>query len=85
MEKNRSSETTFHAALFLAFFAAATSVALAHIADFDDTWKARAEEARAAALAAYNPDPEAVANSLNAKVHKYVYPSLSLSLSHCSD
>ncbi|XP_078439578.1 pectate lyase-like [Wolffia australiana] len=44
--------------------------ASAHIVDFDDSWRAREEAARAAALAAYHPDPEAVADNLNDKVQK---------------
>ncbi|CAA6660880.1 unnamed protein product [Spirodela intermedia] len=55
---------------FVFFVLVAATPAYAHIADWDDSWKARADEARAAALAAYNPDPEAVAAHANEKVHE---------------
>ncbi|WKA08369.1 hypothetical protein VitviT2T_026097 [Vitis vinifera] len=42
----------------------------ANIGDFDEVWQTRAEEARKAALQAYNPHPEKVTDNFNKKVHK---------------
>lgn len=43
----------------------------ANIAVFDEVWKKRAEEAKKAALEAYHPHPENVADDLNRRVHEY--------------
>lgn len=45
-------------------------VTTANIGDFDEVWQKRAEEAKKAALEAYNPHPEKVTDSLNKNVHK---------------
>lgn len=61
------------AAVVLSFFvfvlAAATS-ACAHIVDFDESWQARAKEARAHALHAFHPDPDTVTEEANHRVNK---------------
>lgn len=44
------------------------TTAFADIGDFDDYWKARAAAAEKAAADAYDPDPETVANSVNAEI-----------------
>lgn len=44
----------------------------AHIAEFDEVWKKRAEEAQEAALEAYQSKPEDVTNDLNKNVRKWV-------------
>ncbi|KAG0484645.1 hypothetical protein HPP92_008535 [Vanilla planifolia] len=51
-----------------AFFLAAS--VHAHIAEFDEHWQRRAEEARAKAHESYNPDPQSAANEFNVAVHK---------------
>ncbi|KAG0484593.1 hypothetical protein HPP92_008672 [Vanilla planifolia] len=51
-----------------AFFLAAS--VHAHIAEFDEHWQWRAEEARAKAHESYNPDPQSAANEFNVAVHK---------------
>lgn len=57
--------------LFLwAFVAIFATTLKAHIADFDELWQKRAEEARKNALEAYQPDPENVTDHFNVEVHK---------------
>ncbi|KAG5535058.1 hypothetical protein RHGRI_022989 [Rhododendron griersonianum] len=51
-------------ALFITF-AALLPTLMANIADFDEVWQKRAEEAREAALKAYVPDPSEVTDTLN--------------------
>lgn len=51
-------------------FLASAAFSAAHIADFDDYWKKKAELAVDKNQASYNPDPESVANTFNADVHK---------------
>lgn len=53
--------------LFFVFFAVTVG---AHVAEFDDYWKSRAEEARNTSIDAYNPDPYEVNNNLNMKVEE---------------
>ncbi|OAY69304.1 Pectate lyase [Ananas comosus] len=55
---------------FSVLFLASAALSNANIADFDEHWRKKAEEARAQALAAYKPDPESVTNSFNQAVHK---------------
>ncbi|CAA7402993.1 unnamed protein product [Spirodela intermedia] len=55
---------------FFALLLAAIALCRAHIAEFDETWQQREEKARAAAIAAYKPDPESVNDELNSHVHK---------------
>lgn len=52
------------------FLASAVSTA-AHIAEYDEYWEKKAELARTQSQAAYNPNPESVASTFNADVHKY--------------
>ena len=56
--------------LFLVFVVLRVSTATAHIADFDEVWQKRAEEAKTAARQAYHRDPEKVINHFNKHVHK---------------
>ncbi|KAI8541612.1 hypothetical protein RHMOL_Rhmol08G0075600 [Rhododendron molle] len=56
-------------ALFFTF-AALLPTLMANIADFDEVWQKRAEEAREAALKAYIPDPSEVTDTLNREVHR---------------
>lgn len=42
----------------------------AHIAEFDEYWQRRAEEAKAIAQAAYVPNPHEVINDVNLIVNK---------------
>lgn len=49
---------------------------LANIAEFDESWQQRAEEAQKAALEAYDPNPEEVTDNLNYEVSKLVYPNI---------
>lgn len=42
----------------------------ANIADFDQVWQKRAEDAKKASLEAYNPHPERVAQNFNKEVHE---------------
>lgn len=66
------------------FFAACLAVLApslrAHEPNFeiDDYWRQRAEEAQNAALEAYHPNPEEVADGLNYHVHRSVHRSMSL-------
>lgn len=55
--------------LFSLFFLASTALSGANIAEFDDHWQKKAEEALARSRAAYHPDPEAVTNDFNKAVH----------------
>ena len=58
--------------MLLVFFALAmqTSTPKAGIANFDEYWKKRAEEANEASREAYEPNPEKVAEHFNDEVHK---------------
>lgn len=56
--------------LCLLFLASAASTA-AHIAEYDEYWEKKAALAHAQSQAAYNPNPESVASTFNADVHKY--------------
>ncbi|KAG6746969.1 hypothetical protein POTOM_049346 [Populus tomentosa] len=58
--------------MLLVFFALAmqTSTPKAGIANFDEYWKKRAEEAKEASREAYEPNPEKVAEHFNYEVHK---------------
>lgn len=42
----------------------------ANIANFDEVWQKRAEEAKKAAYEAYQPHPEEVTNNFNQQVHR---------------
>lgn len=42
----------------------------AHIADFDEVWQRREEEAKKAAVKAYQQNPEEVTDHFNDQVHK---------------
>ncbi|KAG6501270.1 pectate lyase-like [Zingiber officinale] len=55
---------------FSLLFLASATFSAAHIADFDDYWKKKAELAVAKNQASYNPDPESVTSTFNADVHK---------------
>lgn len=61
MASNRSSF------LFLTLFAV-SCIAQGSIEGFDDYWTKRAEEAKEAALKAFNPNPEEVTAHFNANV-----------------
>lgn len=63
MEVNKSS-------LMLFVFVALVFTIEAHVAEFDEVWQKRSEEAKRAALHAYEPNPEKVASHLNEKVHR---------------
>ncbi|KAF6159948.1 hypothetical protein GIB67_033032 [Kingdonia uniflora] len=54
----------FNLLFFLVFFSFGL-VIQAHIGDFDDVWKQRAEEASKVAQEAFHPDPEEVTEHLN--------------------
>ncbi len=54
--------------LLLCFFVAIFPITRAHIADFDEEWQKRAEEARKVALEAYQPNPEDVIDHFNNQV-----------------
>nr|CAD1839185.1 unnamed protein product [Ananas comosus var. bracteatus] len=54
---------------FFAVFLAFAAVSYASVED-DEYWRKRAEVAEARARAAYNPDPESVADSFNRAVHR---------------
>ncbi|KAL9337783.1 hypothetical protein Peur_069552 [Populus x canadensis] len=58
--------------MLLVFFALAmqTSTLKAGIANFDEYWKKRAEEAKEASREAYEPNPEKVTKHFNDEVHK---------------
>lgn len=43
----------------------------AHIGEFDEYWKKRAEEAQKDALEAYHPDPQNVTAHFNSRVHRW--------------
>ena len=59
--------------LVLSLFLAAIFPTLrAKIADFDEVWQKRAEDAKKASLEAYNPHPERVTQNFNKQVHEYV-------------
>lgn len=53
-----------------AFLAVMVPVLRANIADFDEVWQKRAEEAKKAAMDAYEPDPDKVAEDFNQRVHE---------------
>ncbi|KAF8021517.1 hypothetical protein BT93_G1839 [Corymbia citriodora subsp. variegata] len=63
-----------HVCFFLLFlsFAVVVPSLRAHIREFDEYWQKRAEAAQKDALDAYDPHPEAVTISFNAKVHTAV-------------
>ncbi|CDP14850.1 unnamed protein product [Coffea canephora] len=44
----------------------------AHIAEFDEVWQKRAEEAKKAARQAYHPNPENVTSHFNEEVHRSI-------------
>jgi pectate lyase len=58
--------------MLLVLFALAmqTSTLKAGIANFDEYWKKRAEEAKEASREAYEPNPEKVTKHFNDEVHK---------------
>ncbi|XP_022751910.1 pectate lyase-like [Durio zibethinus] len=56
--------------VFFFSFAALIPSLWANIAEFDDVWKPRAEEAWKNTLAAYEPNPENVTSNLNYNVNK---------------
>merc|ERR1712183_670370 len=56
--------------LFFLSFAVIIPTLHAHIAEFDDYWKLRAEQARKDALEAYHPQPEEITNNFNSHVNK---------------
>ncbi|GMY26063.1 putative pectate lyase p59 [Fagus crenata] len=56
--------------LFFVSFAVIIPTLHAHIAEFDDYWKLRAEQARKDALEAYNPQPEEITSNFNYHVNK---------------
>ncbi|XP_074578697.1 pectate lyase-like [Curcuma longa] len=55
----------FFSLLFLSF----VIFSAAHIGEFDDYWKKKAELAAATNRASYNPDPESITSTFNAEVH----------------
>ncbi|XP_042415116.1 pectate lyase-like [Zingiber officinale] len=59
----------FSSLLFLTFF---VTFAAAHIGQFDEYWKKKAELAEVKNRASYNPDPDSVTSHFNAEVHTYV-------------
>ncbi|KAG6492431.1 hypothetical protein ZIOFF_047394 [Zingiber officinale] len=56
----------FSSLLFLTFF---VTFAAAHIGQFDEYWKKKAELAEVKNRASYNPDPDSVTSHFNAEVH----------------
>ncbi|KAI6677161.1 hypothetical protein NL676_037957 [Syzygium grande] len=58
-----------------AFLAVMVPVLRANIADFDEVWQKRAEEAKKAAMEAYEPDPDKVAEDFNQRVHEDMHES----------
>ncbi|KAL6007201.1 hypothetical protein ACLOJK_032697 [Asimina triloba] len=66
-ESGRSKGNSF--LLFFFFLLAGIPYLSAHIAEFDEYWQKRAKLARISSLAAYNPDPDEVAENVNREVH----------------
>ncbi|PON95893.1 Pectate lyase [Trema orientale] len=58
--------------LFFISFVILIPSRLANIAEFDESWQQRAEEAQKAALEAYDPNPEEVTENLNFEVSKVI-------------
>lgn len=56
--------------VFFFFLTCAAFMVSAHIAEFDDYWKARAEQAQKNSLEAYNPNPHDVTDQLNYDVEE---------------
>lgn len=56
--------------VFLFMLTCGVIMAHSHIAEFDDYWKSRAEEARKDALQAYSPHPHEVTDQLNYDVQE---------------
>uniref|UniRef100_A0A5B7BUA9 Pectate lyase n=1 Tax=Davidia involucrata TaxID=16924 RepID=A0A5B7BUA9_DAVIN len=56
--------------IFFFAFAAIIPTLTADIADFDEVWQKRAQEAQKAALKAYEPNPSKVTDALNQRVFK---------------
>lgn len=54
--------------LFFLLLAAAAVLAQAHIAEYDDYWKAREARARKLAEESYHPDPVKVTDEINEHV-----------------
>ncbi|KAF8399421.1 hypothetical protein HHK36_015286 [Tetracentron sinense] len=75
-EKNRKSMEAVKPGLFIFFFFFSSAVIIptlrAHIGDFDEVWQKRAEEAKKAALEAYDPNPDEVTNHFNTHVDKAI-------------
>lgn len=63
-------ETTKLCLIFLVYFAVLIPSLQANISEFDNFWQQRAEEAKKAALKAYEPNPEKITEQLNSKVYK---------------
>ncbi|CAL1413802.1 unnamed protein product [Linum trigynum] len=60
---------------FLVMFTTLVAHLDAHIADFDNYWKQRAEEAKRVALETYHPDPYNVTEHFNTMVHMDLFGS----------
>ena len=58
--------------IFLFSFATLMPCLSAHIAEVNEVWRRRAEEAMQTTEQYYDPNPVAVANHLNMKVQEYV-------------
>lgn len=58
--------------IFLLSFVALIPCLSANIAEADEVWRRRAEEAMQTTEQYYDPNPAAVANHLNLKVQEYV-------------
>ncbi|KAM3381062.1 putative pectate lyase P59 [Capsicum galapagoense] len=62
--------------MFLFFVLVVLVVSIeAHIREFDEVWRQRAQQAKVAARQAYNPNPKIVTNHLNSQVHRAVQGS----------
>jgi pectate lyase len=56
--------------IFCVSFAVLIPSLWANIAEFDDYWQQRADEAKKAALEAYHPNPEEVTEQINTHVNE---------------
>jgi pectate lyase len=56
--------------ILLVSFAVIVPSLRAHIAEFDKFWQQKSEEAKKAALVAYQPNPEEITEQLNSRVYE---------------
>lgn len=68
----KGSKVTHSFFVLFFIFAAIIPSFLAHIGEFDEVWRRRAEEARKVALQTYESEPENVTLAFNKQVREYV-------------